>query len=539
MTETHTTDTHPLRRQSARWLLLLVVVLMAVATATALWLTLQQARQLGQPNQHADLWYVSNVSSELARVRQLSHQLLSKEAPPQELHMHLEVLYSALDNTSALPKLSDRLYGRLPNTAATMHELAHHVDAWLHTMDNNPDLNGERVATDVLRWADRLQQQARTAVADVHVAASEDNDATRQSLQQRFVLLSLLLTGLLLGTAALIWHLARETKRIQRLSLVLAQTNQLLESRVTERTRQIEDGRQLLSFILNASPSDVLLIAAADSKVLFINQRLIQRLNLSRAPEHLPVTDLLHDATQCETLQDGLDRYGEVDGMEAQLGHSPPTWCSLSARLIEVDGRLGHLFWSFDISPHKQLEAQLRELATTDPLCGLNNRRAFLEKSAALLEHCRRHRQECAVLMLDIDHFKSINDRHGHAVGDQAIIACANAMRNTLRDADVLGRMGGEEFAALLPLANERATLDTAERLRMAIEAISMDLAQGETLRFTVSIGATQMAGRLTSVEGLLIEADESLYRAKAEGRNRVATYLPPPFQTYPPIALP
>ena len=125
-----------------------------------------------------------------------------------------------------------------------------------YTMDNNPDLNGERVATDVLRWADRLQQQARTAVADVHVAASEDNDATRQSLQQRFVLLSLLLTGLLLGTAALIWHLARETKRVQRLSLVLAQTNQLLESRVTERTRQIEDGRQLLSFILNASPSD-------------------------------------------------------------------------------------------------------------------------------------------------------------------------------------------------------------------------------------------------------------------------------------------
>ena len=517
---------HPLRLPSVRWLLLLVV-LMAVASATALWLTLQQARELGRPNQHADLWYVASVNSELARVRQVSHQLLAGEASAQELLLRLEVLYSVLDKTSALTSLSDRLHHQLPHTAATMRELSHHVDAWLHTLTPRPNASGERVARDVLSWADGLQQQTRMAVADVHVAVTEENDATRQSLHQRFVLLSALLAGLLLGTAALIRHLAQEARRARHLSRTLAQANQMLESRVAERTRQIEEGRQLLSFILDASPSDVLLIGADNSEVIFINQSLIRRLNLVAPPKHLPKSELLQDPAQCQQLSDELERYGEVGGMEALLGHNPPTWCSVSARLIEVDGRLSHLIWSFDITPHKRLEAQLRELATSDPLCGLDNRRAFLEKSTALLEHCRRHQQDCAVLMLDIDRFKSINDRYGHAVGDQAIIACANAMRATLRDADVLGRLGGEEFAALLPLAGERATRDTAERLRGAVEAIRIELENGDTLSFTISIGTTQLASRATLVEDLMIEADEALYRAKAEGRNRVVNLQP------------
>lgn len=525
--------THPLRLPSVRWLLLLVA-LMALASATALWLTLQQARELGRPNQHADLWYVASVNSELARVRQVSHQLLAGEASAEVLHLRLEVLYSVLDNTSALPTLSERLHSQLPHTAASMRELSHHVDAWLHTLTPHPSAFGERVARDVLSWADGLQQQTRMAVADVHVAVTEENDATRQSLHQRFVLLSALLAGLLLGTAALIRHLAQEARRARHLSRTLTQANQMLESRVAERTRQIEEGRQLLSFILDASPSDVLLISADNSEVIFINQSLIRRLNLAATPKHLRMSDLLQDPAQCQQLSDELERYGEVGGMEALLGHHPPTCCSVSARLIEVDGRLCHLIWSFDISPHKRLEAQLRELATSDPLCGLDNRRAFLEKSTALLEHCRRHHQECAVLMLDIDRFKSINDCHGHAVGDHAIIACANAMRATLRDADVLGRMGGEEFAALLPLAGEHATRDTAERLRRAVEAISIVLENGDTLCFTISIGTTQLADRLTSVEDLIIEADEALYRAKAEGRNRVVSIQPVRPHPYP-----
>ena len=123
-------------------------------------------------------------------MRQVSHQLLAGEASAQELLLRLEVLYSVLDKTSALTSLSDRLHHQLPHTAATMRELSHHVVAWLHTLTPRPSASGERVARDVLSWADGLQQQTRMAVADVHVAVTEENDATRQSLHQRFVLLS-------------------------------------------------------------------------------------------------------------------------------------------------------------------------------------------------------------------------------------------------------------------------------------------------------------------------------------------------------------
>lgn len=526
MTAPPRSEANALQQPSVRWLLLLVL-LMAAACATALWLTLQQARQLGQPRQHADLWYVSSVSSELAQVRLLSHQLLSGEVPSEELHLRMEVLYSVLNNSATAPLLSGQHQGQLAGTAGTLQELTQRVDTWLRALDAGPSTHGERVARDVLRSADELHRRVRMSVAEVHVAASEHNDASRQSLQQRFVALSLVLVGLLSGTAALIWHLMRDMRRARHVSLKLAQSNQLLETRVIERTRQIEDARLLLNFILDASPSDVLLIGASDSHVIFINQGLVDRLQLNGHPERLPLTDFLHEPEHRRSVEEGLERYGEVGGLEVLIGRDPPTWCSLSARLIEVDGRLGHLFWSFDITPHKRLEARLRELATTDPLSGLDNRRAFLQKSVALLEHCRRHQQDCAMLMLDIDRFKSINDHHGHAVGDQAIIACANAMRATLRDADVLGRMGGEEFAALLPLANAQAAADTAERLRLAVEALQIRLDDGATLRLTVSIGVTRLGGRSASVEDLLIEADEALYQAKSDGRNRVVSHPP------------
>lgn len=146
-----------------------------------------------------------------------------------------------------------------------------------------------------------------------------------------------------------------------------------------------------------------------------------------------------------------LDQYGQVDAMEAQIGTHAPRWSSLSARLIDVEGRLAHLLWGFDISTHKALEAQLRELATRDALSGLLNRRAFMERSTALFDHCRRHGQPCTVLMIDIDHFKRINDQHGHQMGDTAIRACADAIGQALREADLLGRLGARNLPRSCP----------------------------------------------------------------------------------------
>lgn len=338
--------------------------------------------------------------------------------------------------------------------------------------------------------------------------------------------ISALLLVALLGGALLIGRLAHRVRSANALARQLAQTNQQLEARMAKRTRTIEEGRALLHFILDASPSEVVLAEAQSGRVHFMNYRLTERLGLTAPPKTLFLHQLLHDAQVGEQLMQALDQYGQVDGMEARIGQHDPHWSSLSARLIEVDGQLAHLLWGFDISTHEELEAQLRELATRDELSGLLNRRAFLERSTALLDHCRRHARPCAALMLDIDHFKRINDQHGHQVGDQAIRACAQAIGSALRDADLLGRLGGEEFAVLLPHSTMADAVMIAERIRTAIGGMNLPTPQGHRLSFTVSIGVAAMAPDTLDIEHLLVNADAALYLAKAAGRNKVQTHV-------------
>jgi diguanylate cyclase (GGDEF)-like protein len=159
--------------------------------------------------------------------------------------------------------------------------------------------------------------------------------------------------------------------------------------------------------------------------------------------------------------------------------------------------------------------------ATTDPLTGLLNRRGFFEASAALMAHNRRRMTPVSALAFDLDHFKSINDRYGHAVGDAVLQMFARVARETLRASDVVGRLGGEEFIAILPGTLVEATI-AAERVRAALAAASL-VRSGQRVTATVSIGVS--SGPPTTVVDLLMtRADDALYRAKAGGRNRVET---------------
>ena len=127
--------------------------------------------------------------------------------------------------------------------------------------------------------------------------------------------------------------------------------------------------------------------------------------------------------------------------------------------------------------------------------------------------------------MLDIDRFKSINDRFGHRAGDNAIVAFAGALRETLRDSDVLGRLGGEEFAVVLPNADEQAAQETAERVRAAVQNLQVPVGDEMSFGFTVSIGFAALGARPVSLDNLIAEADKALYQAKATGRNRVVAH--------------
>jgi diguanylate cyclase (GGDEF)-like protein len=167
------------------------------------------------------------------------------------------------------------------------------------------------------------------------------------------------------------------------------------------------------------------------------------------------------------------------------------------------------------------LHAELERLALTDPGTGLLNRRGFLDAAERELGRADRTGRAPSLLVLDLDRFKAINDRHGHAAGDRALEAFAAACRERLRRVDVLGRLGGEEFAALLPETDLDAALETAQRLRAAVADVRLDGGDAGTLRFTVSIGAAERVAA-EDVHALMARADAALYRAKAAGRDRV-----------------
>ena len=176
---------------------------------------------------------------------------------------------------------------------------------------------------------------------------------------------------------------------------------------------------------------------------------------------------------------------------------------------------------SVDVTEQKRAEAELRRLATTDVLTGLANRRHFLERAAQELGRVRRYDTPSAFIMLDIDHFKRINDTWGHATGDAVLRSMAAVLAAAVRGTDLIGRLGGEEFGVLLPETGLEAALVLAERLREAVTAEEV-AAEGESLRFSASFGVTLLHADDDSVDTPMARADAALYAAKFAGRNRV-----------------
>lgn len=167
-------------------------------------------------------------------------------------------------------------------------------------------------------------------------------------------------------------------------------------------------------------------------------------------------------------------------------------------------------------------ERQLRALATTDPLTQLLNRRSWLEVAEYEVVQRQRHQEPLAVVLADIDHFKSINDQHGHQAGDRLLQAVSEVLRNAVRQQDSVARWGGEEFMILMP----QATLDTArtvaERLREKVSALNMPIEDHAPLNVSMTFGVA-LHRASEAIEAPVRRADAALYQGKAKGRNRVA----------------
>jgi diguanylate cyclase (GGDEF)-like protein len=177
--------------------------------------------------------------------------------------------------------------------------------------------------------------------------------------------------------------------------------------------------------------------------------------------------------------------------------------------------------FGFVLATFERMASQMRELASVDGLTGACNHNTTVSLLAHAMERARREGQPVAFVMLDLDHFKHVNDRHGHAVGDQVLKAVAACTRARLRGSDVLGRLGGEEFGLVLPATGATGARHLAEQVRLAVEALPLAGDGGRPLQVTLSAGVAEAA--LTDTpETLMHVADKALYQAKQQGRNRV-----------------
>lgn len=175
-----------------------------------------------------------------------------------------------------------------------------------------------------------------------------------------------------------------------------------------------------------------------------------------------------------------------------------------------------------DISERKQMEAELTRLATTDTLTGINNRRSFMGKADHEIKRAQRYGLAFAMIIMDIDFFKKINDKYGHQTGDLVLQKMAQAVNSALRESDIFGRIGGEEFSIILIETEQTTALLTAERIRSLIETLNINTGK-DTIHITVSIGVSFFKEG-DDISTLSKRSDEALYSAKRTGRNRVVS---------------
>ena len=297
---------------------------------------------------------------------------------------------------------------------------------------------------------------------------------------------------------------------------------------ITERRRDEEALRESearLQLMLETSPIAVRIADNEGHKVLFANQRYAELIQSSRETMlGADPGDYYAKPDEYEEILSLLAQGGQVTHrlVELKVPNGQSKWALASYLMLSYKGEPAVLGWFYDVTKQKEAEQQLEHLAKTDALTGLPNRRSFMDIAERELSRARRHADPLAIMMLDLDHFKAINDTHGHRVGDSVIQAFGALCQQALRTFDTVGRVGGEEFAILLPDASLEHALAVAERLRQSVERARIPQERGLPLQFTVSIGVAAASDSTPNIDTLLHQADTELYEAKRAGRNRV-----------------
>ncbi|WP_409523656.1 GGDEF domain-containing protein [Nitrincola sp. MINF-07-Sa-05] len=208
------------------------------------------------------------------------------------------------------------------------------------------------------------------------------------------------------------------------------------------------------------------------------------------------------------------------DRMQLQLQSANHALADQAKELSQLNEALQR-----EVEEREKLTQELKTLASVDELTGTSNRRHFYELANYQIKRHQRYQLPMALLMLDLDHFKFINDAHGHQMGDKVLKRFADTLLSLLRNVDIVGRIGGEEFGVLLPECEEGDALNKAEQICARFDAMSMEI-EGQRLGLTISIGISVLSDDET-IDQVLDRSDQALYAAKRAGRNRVCVWSP------------
>lgn len=281
--------------------------------------------------------------------------------------------------------------------------------------------------------------------------------------------------------------------------------------------------------ILDAAPYPIIIVEISEGyPVLYANQNAFDLFGIKNtlSDQEIKTRGLwVNDEDRAKFIEGVVHAGSMVDEETVMKGSEGRTfWSSLTGNCMNFAG-IDSVFMSImDITDRKLIQQELERLATTDPLTGVYNRRNFFELAQKELRRSVRYSHSYAMLMLDLDYFKKVNDQYGHGFGDTVIRRFSDIVMNCLREEDLFGRVGGEEFSAVLISAENDGAYLVAERIRRRWQEELFEY-DGVQVSFTVSIGVAEMLSDAETVEEIMERADAGLYKAKRAGRNCVIVF--------------